>query len=214
MPVDQETILDEYLAAMARMGQALPRQAIARAIDILYQCWRQGGTVFVMGNGGSASTATHFACDLAKATVVPGRRRLRALALVDNIPLVSAWTNDNGFASIFAEQLEPWLGPRDVVVALSVHGGSGQGEAGPWSQNLLRAVALAQERRAPVIGLAGFDGGYLAQAADVCLVIPVDQEPLGTPLVESWHVALHHLLCLALKKRIQETKDSGEGGRD
>jgi D-sedoheptulose 7-phosphate isomerase len=137
--------------------------------------------------------------------MVPGKRRLKAIALVDNIPLVSAWTNDSGFESIFAEQLEAWLKEGDVLIAISVHGGSGEGEAGPWSQNLLRAVALGKERKARVIGLSGFDGGALREMADVCIVVPVDSEPLGTPLVESLHVAVHHLLCLALKLRIAES---------
>ena len=204
MVVQTDTIIDEYLRTMEEVGRGLPRAQIQRAIDALYDCWRREGTVFTAGNGGSASTATHLACDLAKATIVPGRRRLKTMALGDNIPLNSAWTNDSGFASVFAEQLEPWLTERDVLVALSVHGGSGEGDAGPWSQNLPRAVALAHQRGAPVIGLSGFEGGVLARSADVCIVVPINSEPFGTPLVESWHVALHHLLCTALRKRIEE----------
>ena len=204
MVVHTETFIEEYLATMEAVGRRLPRQEIHRAIDVLYDCWRRGGTVYVIGNGGSASTATHLACDLAKATIVHGRRRFRTVAMVDNIPLVSAWTNDSGFASIFAEQLQPWLKEGDVLVALSVHGGSGQGEAGPWSQNLPRAVKLARERGAQVIGLAGFGGGSLRETTDVCIVVPIDTEPLGTPLVESFHVAIHHLICGALSKRIRE----------
>jgi D-sedoheptulose 7-phosphate isomerase len=207
-----DTLIEEYLATMEEAGRYLPRSDIRQAIDILYECWRKGGTVYIIGNGGSASTATHFACDLAKATIVSGRRRFRAIALGDNVPLVSAWTNDNGFASIFAEQLEPWLGPDDVLVALSVHGGSGDGEAGPWSQNLPRAVALARQRGARVIGLSGFGGGHLAGASDTCIIVPIGREPLGTPLVESLHVAVHHLICVALKERIQGSEE--REGRD
>lgn len=204
MVVQTDTIIDEYLRTMEEVGRGLPRAQIQRAIDALYDCWRREGTVFTAGNGGSASTATHLACDLAKATIMPGRRRLKTVALVDNIPLNSAWTNDSGFASVFAEQLDPWLTERDVLVALSVHGGSGEGDAGPWSQNLPRAVALARQRGAQVIGLSGFQGGGLARSADVCIVVPIDSEPFGTPVVESWHVALHHLFCAALRKRIEE----------
>ncbi len=199
------TLIDEYLGTMEGLLRELPRQPIREAVEVLYDCWCRGGTVFTLGNGGSASTASHLACDLAKATIVPDRPRLRALALVDNAPLVSAWTNDSGFASVFAEQLEPWLKAEDVLVALSVHGGSGEGEAGPWSQNLPRAVALARGRGARVIGLSGFGGGYLRDHADICIDAPIDGEPLGTPLVESLHVTVHHLLCLALRQRIAET---------
>jgi D-sedoheptulose 7-phosphate isomerase len=192
---------------MEEVGRSLSRMDIRRAVDILYVCWRREGTVFAVGNGGSASTATHLACDLAKTTIVPGRRRLKTMAVGDNTPLTSAWINDGGFSGVFAEQLEPWLTERDVLVALSVHGGSGEGNAGPWSQNLTRAVDLARERGARVIGLSGFGGGALARSADVCVVVPVSSEPFGTPLVESWHVAIHHLLCLALRERIEEARD-------
>jgi D-sedoheptulose 7-phosphate isomerase len=207
MVIRAGTVIDEYLGAMEEVGRRLPRDAIQRALDILYDCWRRSGTVFAAGNGGSASTASHLACDLAKATIVPGRRRLKTMALVDNVPLNSAWTNDNGFESTFVEQLDPWLTADDVLIALSVHGGSGQGEAGAWSQNLPRAVSLARERGARVLGLSGFGGGDLARSADVCVTVPIDEEPLGTAIVESWHVAVHHLLCVALRQLIEATRD-------
>jgi len=201
-------VIDTYLEALQGLGETLPRQDIYRVVDILFDAWQAGNAVYTMGNGGSASTASHFACDLAKCTIVPGRKRLRATALVDNVPLVSAWTNDSGFGSIFAQQLEPWLEEGDVVIELSVHGGSGDGEAGPWSQNLVQVARLAKERGARVIGFSGFGGGALKEMADVCLVVPADEEPLGTSLVESYHVALHHLICVALRLRIAE--DGGE----
>src|SRR4030065_755318 len=90
-------------------ASGLPRAESARGVAVLFNCWQREGTVFTAGNGGSASTATHLACDLAKATIVPGRRRLKTVCLVDNIPLNSAWANDSGFASLFAEQPEAWL---------------------------------------------------------------------------------------------------------
>ena len=207
-PLNCLNVIDAYLEALQDLGETLSRQDIYRVVDILFDAWQRGNAVYTMGNGGSASTASHFACDLAKCTIVPGRKRLRATAVVDNVPLVSAWTNDSGFGSIFAQQLEPWLEEGDVVIELSVHGGSGDGDAGPWSQNLVQVARLAKERGARVIGFSGFGGGALKKMADVCLVIPVDEEPLGTPLVESYHVALHHLICVALRLRIAE--DGGE----
>ncbi len=197
-------VIEQYFATIGELSRTLDRRPIGDAIEIIYDAWRANHTIYVIGNGGSASTATHFASDLAKYTIAPHKPRLKALSLVDNIPLVSAWTNDSGFASIFAEQLAPWLGRGDVLVAISVHGGSGAGDAGAWSQNLLRAVSLAKERGAKVVGLSGFDGGALREAADACIVVPADSEPLGTPIVESYHVAVHHLICAALKLRIAE----------
>jgi len=167
-----------------------------QAVEILFDCWEEGGVVFTMGCGGSASTATHFAADLAKTTkprykVRPG---FKTVALTDNIPLTSAWINE----------LKPWLTDKDVLVGFSVHGGSGKGNAGPWSQNLVKAVELAQERRARVVGFSGFDGGMLKKMSDVCLTVPIDQEPYGTPAVEAMHVVLHHGLIFDLKKRIAD----------
>jgi D-sedoheptulose 7-phosphate isomerase len=196
--------IDLYFSEAERIIRHFDRAAVQEVVDILYEAWQGGKVVFTMGNGGSASTATHLACDLAKVTIVPGKRRLKVMALNDNIPLVSAWTNDSGFASIFAEQLEPWLGEGDVLIGLSVHGGAGMGDAGQWSQNLVRAMHLAGERQAKVIGFSGFDGGAMKQLADVCIVVPIDTEPLGTPLVEAFHVVLHHLLATALRQRIEK----------
>jgi len=205
--VNSLDVIDVYLDAVQNIGRALPREDIQRVVDVLYEAWQQGRAVFTMGNGGSASTATHLACDLAKCTIVPGSRRLKVMALVDNVPLVSAWINDSGFGIIFAEQLEPWLNEGDVLIGLSVHGGSGAGDAGPWSQKLPREVSLAKDRGAKGIGFIGFDGGALKELADVCLVIPIDEEPLATPLVEAYHVLLHHLICTALRLRIAENGD-------
>jgi D-sedoheptulose 7-phosphate isomerase len=195
--------IDLCFSEAERIIREIDRAAIRDVVDVLYEAWQCGKTVFTMGNGGSASTATHLACDLAKVTIVPGKKRLRAMALTDNVPLVSAWTNDSGFGSIFAEQLQPWLEAGDVLIGLSVHGGSGAGDAGPWSQNLVRATQLAHERGARVIGFSGFDGGAMKQMADVCVVVPIDSEPLGTPLVEAFHVVLHHLVATALRQRIK-----------
>jgi len=205
-----------YVQSLHVTIDQLDQHAITQAIDMLYEAWERGSSIFIMGNGGSASTASHFASDLAKFTICEQKPRFKVMGLTDNVPLVSAWTNDSGFGSIFAEQLEPWLRRGDVLVGISVHGGSGAGDAGPWSQNLVRAVQLAQARGARVIGLSGFSGGALQQVADVCITIPASGEPEGTPLVESLHVTVHHLICLALKLRIAAStvRAHGAGAAD
>lgn len=176
-----------------------------QTIDLLMDCWRNEGKIFTMGCGGSASTATHFASDLAK-TVIPRHKYkpgFKAISLVDNIPLVSAWSNDEGWGNIFSGQLKSWLTDNDVLIGFSVHGGSGSGNAGPWSQNLVSAMKLAQERDAKIIGFSGFDGGDMKKMADTCLVIPVDYEPYGTPVIEAFHVVLTHAIIFDLKERIK-----------
>jgi len=176
-----------------------------KTVDLLFHCWQGGGTVFTMGCGGSASTATHFSADLAK-TVIPRdktRSGFKTISLVDNIPLASAWTNDEGWGNVFSGQLNPWLTEKDVLVGFSVHGGSGSGNAGPWSQNLVNAMRLAQERNANIISFSGFDGGAMKEMSDVCLVVPVDSDPYGTPAIEAFHVVLFHAIIFDLKERIK-----------
>ena len=190
-----------YFSEMCDVIRRIDVKDVARVTDLLYDTWLDRGTVFIMGNGGSASTATHFVCDLAKCTIVDGAPRFKVIGLNDNVPLNSALTNDNGFQHIFSEQMEPFLGKGDAIVAISVHGGKGSDKAGPWSQNLIRAVALAKERGARTIGFSGFNGGLLREMADACVTIPVN----STPHVESLHLALEHLVCGALTERIRET---------
>jgi D-sedoheptulose 7-phosphate isomerase len=198
-----EASIAEFLTLSQRTLEALDMHVLDEIIGCLMDVWRRRGTVYVMGNGGSASTATHFAADLAKYTIAEGKPRFKVLGLNDNVPLVSAWTNDGGFQSIFAEQMAAWLTPGDALVGFSVHGGSGSGGAGPWSQNMVHAMKTAKDAGASVIGFSGFDGGAMAQMADHCLTVPVLVDELGTPIVESVHVLLHHLVVHTLRERIK-----------
>lgn len=197
----------KYFRIVSDLSSALVKSKDYQDIvKTLLDCWRKRGTIFTIGCGGSASTASHFAADLAKATITKGKPRLKAIALVDNIPLVSAWTNDSGWESVFAEQLEPWLTKKDVLVCFSVHGGRGKGDAGPWSENLVAAMKLAKERKAKIIGFSGFDGGEIKKMADFCIIIPNRSKVYGTPLIEAMHAVIHHGLIFELKERIKRTK--------
>ncbi len=173
--------------------------AYTDALDILEDCYKRKGTVFTMGCGGSASTATHFAADLAK--TVSSDKGFKALSLVDNIPLVSAWINDFGWESVFEGQLRSWITKNDVLVGFSVHGGNKK-----WSGNLTKAMMLAKERGAKIIGFSGFDGGAMKELADACLVVDTLSETYGTPLVEAMHVVIHHGMVFDLKERIKNAK--------
>jgi len=164
-----------------------------KAIDILLECHKKRGIVFTMGCGGSASTATHFSADLSKTC-----GGFKSMSLVDNIPLVSAYTNDFGWESVFSGQLRDWIGKNDVLVGFSVHGGKKD-----WSNNLIGAMELAKEKGAKIIGFSGFDGGAMKEMADVCLTVPTESEIYGTPLVEAMHVVIHHSIIFDLKERIK-----------
>lgn len=186
---------NEYLEEVAQIAAKLDRGSIDKAIQLFYDAWKSDSQIFIIGNGGSASTATHFACDLNKWVSDDAERKFRAFSLVDNIPLVSALTNDNGWGDIYYEQLLNFFRKGDVLVAISVHGGSGSDKAGPWSQNLLKAVKYAKDNGGKVVGLSGFDGGVLRTASDACIVVPAD----STPHVEGMHLVLTHLMAEQLR---------------
>jgi D-sedoheptulose 7-phosphate isomerase len=192
------TRTNDYLSEVSQIAADLDRGSIDRAIGILYEAWKGDRQVFVIGNGGSASTSTHFACDLNKWVSDEADRKFRAFALVDNIPLMSALTNDNGWGDVYAEQLRNFYRKGDVLVAISVHGGSGSDKAGPWSQNLLKAVKYVKDNGGKVVGLSGFDGGVLKTAADACVVVPAN----STPHVEGMHLVLTHLMAEQLRALI------------
>ncbi len=193
--------VDAYLRELESVIKHVSRNDICDTIGLLFEAWRDGKQVFLAGNGGSASTATHFACDLAKFTSAEGKKRFRVIALNDNTPLVSALTNDLGWENVYIEQLKNLMQQGDVLVVISVHGGSGVDKAGVWSQNLLKAAKFVQSNGGKVVGLAGFDGGALKEVADVCIVAPVN----STPQVEGFHVVVTHLICARLRELIAES---------
>jgi D-sedoheptulose 7-phosphate isomerase len=192
----------KYLEEVSEIVDKLDRKAIDSAIEILYGAWKSDRQVFTIGNGGSASTATHLACDLNKWVSDEADRKFRAFSLVDNIPLVSALTNDNGWGDVYYEQLRNFFRKGDVLVAISVHGGSGSDKAGPWSQNLLKAVKYAKDNGGKVVSLSGFDGGLLKTVSDACVVVPAN----STPHVEGMHLVLTHLMCEQLRSRISSKR--------
>lgn len=173
------------------------------AIELLFNAWKNGNWVYIMGNGGSASTATHIAADLAKTICAnPQDQGLKAMALVDNIPLVSALVNDWGWENVYINQLATYYEKGGVGIGISVHGGSGKDIAGQWSQNLLKGLQYIKDRGGKTIGLSGFDGGPMKNLVDVGIVVPAD----STPIVEGMHVVLHHLIVFGLKEKINEYK--------
>jgi D-sedoheptulose 7-phosphate isomerase len=193
-----EKFVDDYLNGVEDIVKKISKDDIDKTIQLLYEAWKEDRAVFVIGNGGSASTATHFASDLNKYVSSDAPHRFRAFALVDNIPLVSALTNDDGWSDVYSYQLEAFMKEGDVLVGISVHGGSGSDKAGPWSQNLLKAVKVAKEKKGKVVGLIGFDGGMLRTLADASIVVPAD----STPQVEGFHLVLTHLIASRLKDAI------------
>jgi D-sedoheptulose 7-phosphate isomerase len=181
--------VDRYLTSLAETLAAVPREPLRAIEEALWQTYLRDGTIIICGNGGSAATASHFACDLAKWTISGGCRRLRALALTDNVPVMTAWSNDTAYERVFVEQVMSLYRPGDTLVAIS---GSGN------SPNVLRAVEWMASQGAMTIGLTGFDGGKLATLAQIAVVVPSH----FMPEVEDVHIAICHSLAVALGERI------------
>lgn len=175
---------------------ATDAESIAAAVELLLSAYHRAATVFVIGNGGSASTAAHFAADLGK-YATGGAPGFRALDLVSNISAVTAWTNDEGWPGLYVNQLRHWLRPGDVVAAFSVHGA-----AKGWSDNLGLALEHAHAAGAHTIGFSGAGGGRFAEVCDVSIVVPTVPDDLVTPLTESLHVAYLHVICARLRAEL------------
>jgi D-sedoheptulose 7-phosphate isomerase len=184
--------LNTYLHQVAQTLSQLPQQPLDRIAEAIWATYERDGTILICGNGGSAASASHFACDMAKLTISSACRRVRALALTDNIPLITAWSNDQTYADVFVEQLIGIYRPGDMLFAIS---GSGN------SPNVLRAVEWANDRGAPTVGLTGFDGGKLARLARFSLHVHND----SMPQVEDIHMTICHGLAVAMRRRIAES---------
>jgi len=197
--------VDTYLRETAEIALATSRSDLAAVIDVLFDAWRRDRTIFTCGNGGSAANASHLACDISKFTWIEGKRRFKCRSLCDNAALVSALTNDVGFGRIFLEQLDGTMQPGDVLVCLSVHGGSGADKAGPWSQNLVAAANFVKKNGGHVVALVGYDGGALRQMADASIIVPrTAAGHTSTPHVEGFHEVYHHLICERLRQLVAE----------
>lgn len=202
-----------YAEDVARHFREKEQEKIQVVVNILFHAWMCDTPVFLLGNGGSESTAKHFAADLAKtANDKPGYRGIKAFTPWDNDSLISAIVNDRPKEDIFTAWLDTYYKRGGVGVGISVHGGSGGDVGGQWSQNLLRGLQYIKDRGGKTIGFSGFDGGPMKNLVDVSLVVPVPDPSFGTPLVESFHVLLHHLVVFTLKGLIAEEEDDDKWG--
>ena len=184
--------IQEYLEETSQVLQNLPLTEVARTIEVLNQARTEGKRIFVMGNGGSAAMASHFACDLGKGTVQEGMPRFKVISLNDNVPLLTAYANDFGYETVFAEPLASLAEPGDVAIAISSSGNS---------PNVLWAMDVARERGLTTIGIAGFEGGRLKEKVDVCVTVPADsQHPDGMQHAEDGQWVVLHAIFVAIRQ--------------
>jgi len=180
----------EYLARVRELLEVLPDQT-DRFVDALWSAFEAGATVFLAGNGGSAAAASHFGQDLAKGTLADMRakRRFRVVPLTDNVGFITALANDEGYESIFDQQLRNLGRAGDVLVAIS---GSGN------SPNVLRAVDYAREVGMRTIGITGYDGGKLRRQVELSVHVPV----WDMGMAEALHCVVFHLAMSRLRERV------------
>lgn len=160
---------------------------IEETIQILHEARVNGRQVFIMGNGGSASTASHFVCDLAKNTRHPNWLHYKVIGLTDNMAIFSAYANDEGYENVFALQLANLVQPNDVVIGISTSGNS---------PNVLRAIELANQAGAITVGFTGFDAGKLGPMVDIHVHVPsncIEQ-------IEDIHLVFEHLITKVLRE--------------
>jgi D-sedoheptulose 7-phosphate isomerase len=192
MPMSDFAKISSFLEESKRLLGSLDSASIAAAKQILIDCYQRGARVYLMGNGGSASTAQHFACDLAKYVIPEGQRPFDVRCLTDNSPLYTAWANDAPREDVFVNLMRGLLKAEDVVMAISVHGGSG------FSTDLVKGVRYAKQIGARTIALVGFDGGVLHRECTCSILVPVE----STPQTEVIHVVIQHLLMQIIKEEL------------
>ncbi|MHB1001694.1 MAG: D-sedoheptulose-7-phosphate isomerase [Armatimonadota bacterium] len=175
-----DTVKD-YLDSVAGLLSRVPKDDIRNVANLIMEAYTSGKQVFIMGNGGSASTASHLACDLQKSIGFEREQKFKVMSLTDNIPLMTAWANDTDYSNVFVQQLSTWLNPNDLVIGISASGNS---------PNVLRAMELANEKGATTIALCGFHGGKLGKIAEHSIIV----ESENMQHIEDVHMVLAHLI--------------------
>lgn len=177
--IDFREKMRSYIATEIRVLKSLDLDEINRAVNAILEVRERGGTIYTMGNGGSAATASHMVCDFAKGA--SGGRRFRVECLSDNTPIMMAIANDFCYEEIFVYQLRGQLKPEDLLIGIS---GSGN------SENVLRAIRYAKKLGAPTIGITGYSGGKLKDLVDYSMHVHIDDMQIA----EDVHMVLDHMM--------------------
>ena len=180
----------KYFEEEQRVATELSHEDIDEIADVLVKAHESGRTLYIFGNGGSASLASHLACDLGKGTAYyNGGKRLRVMSLADNLATLTAWANDVSYEQVFSEQLRNFVQAGDVAFAISASGNS---------KNVLRALRVAREAKAITVGITGFQGGQMKDLCDVCVVVPSND----MQIIEDLHLAMAHSIFRIVLSRM------------
>lgn len=185
--------IEDYILSLKQSLDEISAGAVEEAADAIADAVKKGKRVFIFGNGGSAATASHFAGDLSKGTVIPGGAHLPAFSLTDNSALLTAISNDIGYSQVFKEQLMALVGAGDIAIGISASGNS---------PNVLDGVSYAKSQGALTLGLCGFGGGKLGGLADKAIIIRRE----SYEQVEDVHLTLAHLLTQMVHRKLQDVR--------
>jgi len=185
--------INDYFDKLNQEVNKLNKEEVKKVVDVLYEAWKNDRQVFILGNGGSASTASHFACDLGKGTLSRvydlKMKRFRVISLTDNVAIMTAFANDLSYDDIFSQQLHNLVRHGDIVIAIT---GSGN------SKNVIKAIDLANKAGAVTIAFLGFEGGKVKEMADHVVHVKCD----NYGIIEDIHLSLNHVITSYLKEKI------------
>jgi len=184
----QKSLAKTYLAEMIKLLQGLDTRPVDQLIGLLHTAYDEDRQIFIFGNGGSGATASHITCDINKGVSFGKEKRFRVICLNDNIPTLTAYANDVHFHDIFVEPLKNFLRAGDVVIGIS---GSGN------SENVIRAIEYANQKKARTVGICGYSGGRLKQAAQLAVHVEVQDMQKS----EDVHHMIGHIVMQALHRR-------------
>ncbi len=180
----------DYLNQLKALLDIFPHDRFNEIVEILLSAYDNDKQIFIMGNGGSGATASHFACDINKGSCFDLDKKFKVICLNDNVPTILAYANDLSYEKILLEQIKNFLQEGDVVIGIS---GSGN------SENVLQAVSYAKGNGARTVGLSGFDGGKLACIAEVSLVAAIHD----MQKIEDIHIIVVHMLMQQFCNELQ-----------
>ena len=179
--------LINYIGDLKMLLDCIEVEKIEQAINILQKAHQDKKRIFIIGNGGSAATANHFACDFGKNAIRDDENRFKLISLSDHSSAITAYGNDNGYENVFSEQLKNLMEKGDILFAISASGNS---------PNIIKAVEYAKGKDGVIIGLTGFAGGKLKELSDVNINIPSEKyEP-----IEDIHLIITHMIVTWFKK--------------
>lgn len=192
--LDIETFANQYIDDLTSLLEGFHIDKFEKIVDMILDAYDKENMIFTMGNGGSGSTASHFACDINKGCCIDLDKKFKMICLNDNMPTMLALSNDMSYASVFEEQIKNFFKEGDLVIGIS---GSGN------SENVLRAIEYGSKNGGKTIGLSGFSGGKLSQLVDVSYVAESDD----MQKIEDIHMIIVHMIMQAVHKALHPTSE-------